>query len=72
MASTMTALRISEVSERTGFSGPTLRYYEQIGLLPAPDRTAGGPPSDLGEMKHPQSRLSACVGIQSFVPPAPR
>ena len=42
MTSTMTSLRISEVSERTGFSGPTLRYYEQIGLLPAPDRTGAG------------------------------
>lgn len=42
MTSTTTGLRISEVSERTGFSGPTLRYYEQIGLLPAPLRTGSG------------------------------
>ncbi|HWJ63712.1 MAG TPA: MerR family transcriptional regulator [Acidimicrobiales bacterium] len=42
MTSTTTGLRISELSERTGFSGPTLRYYEQIGLLPAPDRTGAG------------------------------
>lgn len=42
MTSTATGLRISEVSERTGFSGPTLRYYEQIGLLPAPERTGAG------------------------------
>jgi DNA-binding transcriptional MerR regulator len=42
MTSTTTGLRISEVSERTGFSGPTLRYYEQIGLLPAPERTGAG------------------------------
>jgi MerR family copper efflux transcriptional regulator len=35
-------LRISEVTARTGFSGPTLRYYEDIGLLPAPARTGAG------------------------------
>lgn len=38
----MTGLRISKVSERTGFSGPTLRYYEDINLLPAPGRTDAG------------------------------
>lgn len=43
MTSTATAgLRISEVAQRTGFTGPTLRYYEEIGLLPAPDRTPAG------------------------------
>lgn len=35
-------MRIKEVAERTGFSAPTLRYYEEIGLLPAPTRTAAG------------------------------
>lgn len=35
-------MRIKEVAERTGFSAPTLRYYEQIGLLPEPARTAAG------------------------------
>ncbi len=34
--------RISQVSDQTGFSGPTLRYYEEIGLLPPPDRTEAG------------------------------
>jgi len=34
--------RISEVAERTGFSPATLRYYEQIGLVPEPERTASG------------------------------
>ena len=39
---TTTGMRISDVAERTGFSGPTLRYYEDIGLLPPPDRTGAG------------------------------
>lgn len=35
-------LRIAEVAERTGFSTPTLRYYEDIGLMPAAERTEAG------------------------------
>ena len=38
----MNGLRISELAARTGFSPPTLRYYERIGVLPPPDRTEGG------------------------------
>ncbi len=38
----MTAtMRIAEVASRSGFSAATLRYYEQLELLPAP-RTAAG------------------------------
>ena len=29
----MSVLRIGELAERTGTSAPTIRYYEQIGLL---------------------------------------
>jgi DNA-binding transcriptional MerR regulator len=29
----MTALTIQEVSRRSGLSGPTLRYYEEVGLI---------------------------------------
>jgi MerR family transcriptional regulator, copper efflux regulator len=38
----MTTMRIKEVAERSGFSAPTLRYYEDIGLLPEPARTPAG------------------------------
>ena len=34
--------RIAEVADRTGFSTPTLRYYEEIGLLPPAERTPAG------------------------------
>jgi DNA-binding transcriptional MerR regulator len=34
--------RIKEVADRSGFSPPTLRYYEEIGLLPTAARTPGG------------------------------
>lgn len=33
---------ISKVSEMTGVSAYTLRYYEKIGLLPPPNRKNGG------------------------------
>lgn len=34
-------LPIGELSRRTGVKVPTIRYYEQIGLLPAPPRSEG-------------------------------
>ncbi|MEM1333848.1 MAG: MerR family transcriptional regulator [Actinomycetota bacterium] len=39
----MTAsLRIAEVAERVGVSTATVRYYENIGVLPVPERAANG------------------------------
>jgi MerR family copper efflux transcriptional regulator len=38
----MDTLLISQVADRTGFSPSTLRYYEDIGLLPEPDRNSSG------------------------------
>lgn len=35
-------LAIGDLSRRTGVKVPTIRYYESIGLLPAPARTEGG------------------------------
>jgi MerR family mercuric resistance operon transcriptional regulator len=37
-----TTLLIGALSKRTGCNIETIRYYERIGLLPAPPRTAGG------------------------------
>lgn len=36
------ALRIGELAERTGTNTPTIRYYEEVGLLPHAARQAGG------------------------------
>ncbi|PZQ32511.1 MAG: MerR family transcriptional regulator [Stenotrophomonas acidaminiphila] len=36
-----TALKIGRLAQITGTNAPTIRYYEQIGLLPAPTRPAG-------------------------------
>ena len=33
---------IGALGKAAGVSAPTIRYYEQIGLLPRPRRTAGG------------------------------
>lgn len=37
----MSEFAIGAVAERTGVKVPTIRYYEQIGLLPAPPRSEG-------------------------------
>jgi MerR family transcriptional regulator, copper efflux regulator len=37
-----TSYRIKDVAERSGFNATTLRYYEEIGLLPAAGRTPAG------------------------------
>jgi DNA-binding transcriptional MerR regulator len=37
----MPDLKIGELAERTGTNTPTIRYYEEIGLLPRADRQEG-------------------------------
>lgn len=36
------SLSIGALARRTGCTAPTIRYYEEIGLLPAAPRTEGG------------------------------
>ena len=35
-------MRISELAERVGVATSTVRYYERVGLIALPDRTASG------------------------------
>ena len=37
-----TSYKIKEVADRSGFTAATLRYYEEIGLLPEASRTPAG------------------------------
>src|SRR5258708_28129652 len=37
----MTQMTISEVARQVGLEPSAIRYYEQIGLVPAPDRISG-------------------------------
>ncbi|MFZ5692836.1 MAG: MerR family transcriptional regulator [Pseudomonadota bacterium] len=37
----MAGLKIGDLAELTGTNTPTVRYYEEIGLLPRPDRQEG-------------------------------
>lgn len=38
----MAEMKIGALAERTGTNAPTIRYYEEIGLLPRPSRRDGG------------------------------
>lgn len=38
----MSGLLIGEVAKRTGFPPPTIRYYEEVGLLRKPSRAESG------------------------------
>lgn len=35
-------MKIGELAKRSGLTAYTIRYYEQIGLLPVPDKDASG------------------------------
>src|SRR5712692_10803604 len=41
-ASVSVRLAIGTLSKRTGYNIETIRYYERVGLLPAPERSSGG------------------------------
>ena len=42
MAGTNQRFSIGELSKQTGCKVETIRYYEKVGLFPAPPRTVGG------------------------------
>jgi DNA-binding transcriptional MerR regulator len=42
MSGARAQLRIGEVASRTGTTPRTIRYYEEIGLVPAPEERASG------------------------------
>jgi DNA-binding transcriptional MerR regulator len=45
-------LSIGEAARKSGVKAPTIRYYEQIGLLPAPPRTDGNRRQfDVGDLR---------------------
>ncbi|HHH30859.1 MAG TPA: MerR family DNA-binding transcriptional regulator, partial [Polyangiaceae bacterium] len=35
-------MKIGEVAERSGVPAKTIRYYEEVGLLPEPERAPNG------------------------------
>jgi MerR family copper efflux transcriptional regulator len=67
----MTAMTIQEVERRTGLSGPTLRYYEEIGLIGPVARDASSGHRRFGEAEIDALQALAClramgVGIEDM------
>ena len=42
MATTFASMLIGDLADEVGVNAKTIRYYEDIGLLPAPERTSTG------------------------------
>jgi DNA-binding transcriptional MerR regulator len=52
----MTLLTIGELARRTGVATSALRYYEELGLLPAPARSSG-------QRRYPESAVGLVGAI---------
>ncbi|MBU8919272.1 MerR family transcriptional regulator [Bacillus sp. FJAT-29953] len=59
-------LKIDEVANQTGLSKRTIRYYEELGILPSPERSGGG--TRLYKQKHVKflERISAAKEVLGF------
>src|ERR1700690_1156915 len=67
----MTTLTIQDVSRRSGLSGPTLRYYEEIGLIGPVARAPSSSPRRYREQDLDTLQVLAClramgVGIEEM------
>ena len=64
-------MKISEVSQQTGFSNDTLRYYEKIGLIPPIQRTESGirdyAENDLKRIEFIRCMRSAGIPIEPLI-----
>jgi hypothetical protein len=58
--STASSLTIGQVAEQAGVRASRIRYYEQIGVLPQPDRIGG----------HRRYGMTCCAAWQSSTPPS--
>ena len=64
-------MTIQEVERRTGLSGPTLRYYEEVGLIGPIDREPSSGQRRYGELELDALQALAClramgVGIEDM------
>lgn len=55
-------LTIGELSRATGVKIPTIRYYEQMGLMAVAERS-GATSGDMNHMIESACRLSSMLGI---------
>ncbi|BBF41395.1 transcriptional regulator, MerR family [Lachnospiraceae bacterium KM106-2] len=63
-------MTIAQVSEQSGLTPDTLRYYERIGLIPPVGRTQGGirnyQEEDIGWIEFIKCMRSAGVGVEAL------
>jgi len=63
-------VRIGELAQQTGSTTKTIRYYEQIGVMPQPERTASGyrdyNPDAVHQLKFIQSAQAAGLTLSEI------
>lgn len=59
-------LKINEIAKQSGLSKRTIRYYEELGILPAPERSSGG--TRLYQLEHVQflKRITIAKEVLGF------
>ncbi len=68
---TLEWMKIDQVAKRSGLTKRTIRFYEEIGLIPAPKRTEGGvrlySEDDMEELeKSPAQKKCSVFPFRSF------
>ncbi len=63
-------MRIGEVADKVGVDPPTIRFYEQVGVLPEPERTASGyrayEPADVDRLRFVVRARSLDLGLEDI------
>lgn len=63
-------MRIGEVADQVGVDPPTIRFYEQVGVLPGPARTSSGyrsyEPADVDRLRFVVRARSLDLGLEDI------
>lgn len=63
-------MQIGEVADQVGVDPPTIRYYEQVGVLPEPERNPSGyrsyEPTDVDRLRFVARARSLDLGLEDI------